>query len=369
MMRAILLNPGPVSLSQGVRGAAVASDLCHREAEYFDLQDRVRGKLAAVYQLDPAHWTAVIPGGSGTTALEAMVTSLVPREAALLVLENGVYGERLSRLAAIHGIAYEAIRHGWTDAWDLDRAASALAGRPFTHVAAVHHETTTGRLNPVGELLEICRHNGVGLLLDTVSSFGAEVIPFEQPALLACAAAPNKCLHGIPGAGFVLLRRSVLAGAVVPPRSLTLDLALWGEHQDRRSTPFTPAVNALMALDQALSELESAGGWQARHAHYHRLAEQVARQLAAVGVEALLPAAASSCALRAYRLPPGRDCAEIHDGLKQRGFVIYAGQGSLSRDMFRISTMGDISHYDMERLLAALEEIFTGSDTGRLPYQ
>ncbi len=360
-MRAILLNPGPVSISDGVRRAAVASDLCHREGEYFDLQDRVRGKLADVYQLDSASWIAVMLVGSGTTALEAMVTSLLPREARLLVLENGVYGERLSRLAEIHGIEHEPLRHGWPEAWDLPRVAAALASKAFTHVAAVHHETTTGRLNPVAELAQICARHGARLLLDTVASFGAEDIPFDSPAVLACAATANKCLHGIPGVCFVLLRRSDLARAVTPPRSLTLDLALWARHQQQRSTPFTPPVNALLALDQALSELQHAGGWKARHAGYHRLAESVARQLQALGVEALLPASASSCVLRAWRIPRGHDYQQVHDGLKRRGFVIYGGQGHLASEMFRISTMGDISHYDMERLLVALEDVFSST--------
>jgi len=362
-MRAILLNPGPVSISQGVRHAAVATDLCHRESEYFDLQDRVRSQLLEVYGLDAADWSAVLLTGSGTTALEAMVTSLLPRGARLLVIENGSYGERLRHLAEIHGIAHESLEHGWCDAWDLGRTASALARGEFTHVAAVHHETTTGRLNPAGELLRLCERHGVKLLLDAVSSFGAEFIPFDSSALQACAATANKCLHGIPGLCFVLLRRPALEDVVAPARSLTLDLALWDRHQRQRSTPFTPPVNALLALDCALGELDAAGGWPGRHAHYEQLAEQVAETLTAAGVQSVLPAGASSCVLRAYRLPRGFGYGRIHDGLKQRGFVIYAGQGSLSTEIFRVSTMGDISHYDMERLLAALEEVF-GSGSG-----
>jgi len=357
-MRAILLNPGPVSLSQGVRRAAVANDLCHREAEFFDLQDRVRDGLCKVYGLDGADWSAVMLAGSGTTALESMLASLLGRDARLLVLENGSYGERLSELARIHGIAHESIQFGWCNAWELERVSSALSGNAFTHVAAVHHETTTGRLNPVGELLRVCEQNGVRLLLDAVSSFGAEMIPFDSSALLACAATANKCLHGIPGLCFVLLGRSALESVVTPPRSLTLDLRLWSKHQDSRSTPFTPPVNAFLALDCALGELESAGGWKARHGHYCNLAQQVAGQMAEVGVECLLPPEVSSCVLRAYCLPPGWTYGRVHDGLKQRGFVVYAGQGNLARQIFRISTMGDISHYDMDRLLAALEEVF-----------
>jgi 2-aminoethylphosphonate-pyruvate transaminase len=358
-MRSILLNPGPVSLSEGVRRAATATDLCHREPEFFDLQDRVRSKLANVYSLDAHQWTAVLLGGSGTTALEAMLISLVPRSGKLLILENGVYGERLSRLAEIYGIACEKIQHGWTGPWDLDRVKTVLADNSFTHVAAVHHETTTGRLNPVAELARICQESESDLLLDTVSSFAAEAIPFDLPSLAACAVTANKCLHGIPGLCFVMVRQDRLDKAVNPPRSLTLDMKLWADHQSRQSTPFTPSVNAMLALDVALDEMERSGGWEARHARYVRLAGRVGNHLGSLGVESLLPASDTSCVLRAYRLGESRTYDTVHDALKQRGFIVYAGQGSMISEMFRVSTMGDISNYDMERLLAALQAVFT----------
>jgi 2-aminoethylphosphonate-pyruvate transaminase len=357
-MRFILLNPGPVSISDGVRKAAVATDLCHREPEYFLLQDRVREGLLDVYGCKPQQWAAVLLGGSGTTALESMLASLVPRDARLLVVANGVYGERIRRIAEIHGIESRTINHEWTDAVDFERITKALSGEDFTHVAAVHHETTTGRLNDVSRLADVCESHGSRLLLDTVSSFGAEAIPFESPALVACAATANKCLHGIPGACFVLSRREALESACEPPRGLYLHLPLWAVAQERQGTPFTPPVNSMLALDKALAELAEQGGWKGRHAKYRNLAGQVNRVLLAHGVPALLDPAESSCVLRAYRLPAGKTYAEIHDGLKQRGFVVYAGQGSFEDQMFRISTMGDISHYDMERLLAALSSVF-----------
>lgn len=358
-MRAILLNPGPVSLSEAVRKAAVSADLCHREPEYFQLQARVRRDLLGVYGCDGSDWAAVLLGGSGTTALEAMLATLPDRKARMLVIENGVYGERMARIAGIHGIEYEALQFGWTDAIDFARVEQSLSGGGFTHLAAVHHETTTGRLNDVARLAALCEQHGVGLLLDAVSSFGAEAIPFDSPALTACAATANKCLHGIPGLCFVLARRSALANAAQPPRSLYLDLTLWLGKQDQDSTPFTPPVNALLALDAAMEELRRHGGWKSRHAHYSKLAGRVRRALTARGVEALLPAADSSCVLVSYLIPDGMTYASIHDGLKQWGFVIYAGQGDLASRLFRISTMGDITHYDMERLLAAIESVFS----------
>jgi 2-aminoethylphosphonate-pyruvate transaminase len=357
-MQAILLNPGPVTLSEGVRKAAVSADLCHREPEFFDLQERVRAGLLQVYDCDPDVWSTVLLGGSGTTALEAMISSLAPPDSGLLVLENGVYGERLSHIAAIHGIDSRAVRHEWSEHWNMNRVAEMLAADEITHVAAVHHETTTGRLNPVAGLADLCTQHGKQLMLDSVSSFGAEPTPFESPALIACAATANKCLHGITGLCLVMCRKNALEGAPDPPRSLTLHLPLWARNQDRRSTPFTPSVNAILALDQALRELDKQGGWRGRHARYRKLAGMVANKLADYGVDAILPEQDSSCVLRSYRLPGGSSYEQVHDALKQHGFVIYAGQGSLETEMFRISTMGDISNYDMNRLLAALEATF-----------
>jgi len=359
-MRSILLNPGPVSLSQAVRKATVSDDLCHREPEYFRLQDRVRQGLLDVYGCDASEWTSILLGGSGTTALEAMLASLLPRDARLLVIENGVYGERISKIAQIHSIESESVEHAWTDAVDLEKVEKLLSEGGFTHLAAVHHETTTGRLNDIERLTGLCEQHSVELLLDAVSSFGAEDIPFQSAALSACAVTANKCLHGIPGLCFVVCRKSALQNAVEPPRSLYLHLPLWAEKQDRQSTPFTPPVNGLLALNAALRELEEKGGWRARHARYSRLAGQVKRELSGLGVEAMLEEGESSCVLNAYLIPDGNSYQAIHDGLKQWGFVIYAGQGGLEEEMFRISTMGDITRYDMERLLAALSSVFKG---------
>ena len=357
-MKTILLNPGPVTLSEGVRVAAMAADLCHREPEFLDLQSQVIAGLLAVYGCDPATWRAVTLGGSGTSAMEAMLCSLLPGGARLLVLENGVYGERLARIAAVHGIDCVSLRQPWGAAIDLDAVAAQLESGGFTHLAMVHHETTTGRLNPVEAVADLCARHGLRLLLDAVSSFGAEAIPFEHPALEACAGTANKCLHGIPGLAFVLCRAAALGGGL--RRSLSLHLPDWADRQQAGSTPYTPAVNAVLALRQALRELAAQGGWQARRARYLELADAVRACLAKLGVEPWLPAADSSCVLRSYRLPEGVDYNTVHAALKRDGFIIYEGQGGLAREMFRISTMGDIGDDDLVRLQTSLASVFGG---------
>jgi len=353
-MRFILLNPGPVSLSEGVRRAVTRVDLCHREPEYFELQDKVIRGLLDIYSCDPEQWTSVLIGGSGTSAMEAMMASLLPQDTRLLVLENGVYGERLSRIAKIYGIPNQPLKAAWGDAIDLDALDNLLASGEYSHVAAVHHETTTGRLNPVNEIASLCTTHGIQLLLDAVSSFAAESIPFEEPSLQAIAATANKCLHGIPGLAMVLCRRDALEQDI-EPRSLSLHLPAWAEQQARQSTPFTPAVNAVLGLTQALEELARQGGWKARRSRYRKLATRVANTLGELGVHEWIAAEDSSCVLRSYHLPATLTYTELHDGLKQQGFIIYAGQGELAAKLFRISTMGEISDYDMARLEQALQ--------------
>jgi len=358
-LESILLNPGPVSLSEGVRRAVTRVDLCHREPEFFDLQDQLIAGLLDIYQCNAEQWAAVLIGGSGTSALEAMIASLIPPGAHVLVLENGVYGERLSRISEIYGIRRQSLTTAWGQDIDLELVSGLLASGEFTHVLCVHHETTTGLLNPVEDIAAVCEKHGVQLLLDAVSSFAAESIPFRSAALQAIAATANKCLHGIPGLAMVLCRREALRQEF-DQRSLSLSLQGWADHQARRSTPFTPPVNALLGLCQALKELDAQGGWKARRARYRKLAGQVAATLRALGVKPWLAQEKSSCVLRSYHLPAGLTYNELHDGLKQHGFVIYAGQGDLAAELFRISTMGEISDYDMVRLERALQSVITG---------
>jgi len=354
----LLLNPGPVTLTERVRRSLLQPDLCHRESEFFDLQDEARSRLLRPYALDPAQWSAVLLTGSGTAAVESMIVSLVPEQGRVLVVENGVYGERIAQICARYRIEHERLVGSWMEAPDLRAIAARLdaaGGAPFTHVAIVHHETTTGRLNNLAAVSELCRARDLRLLVDGVSSFGAEQIDFADRSLAGVAATANKCLHGVPGVAFVIARRDALAQAV--GRAYYLDLGRLGQLQDQRNTPFTPAVHAYYALVEALREFEEQGGRQARYRQYAALAEQARAGLAKIGIEAVLPPEESSVVLRAYGLPAGLTYARLHDELKAGGFVIYAGQGDLSRTLFRISTMGNLTRTDIDRLLTCFEKL------------
>ncbi|MFO1436030.1 MAG: 2-aminoethylphosphonate aminotransferase [Gammaproteobacteria bacterium] len=356
----LLLNPGPVTLSARVRAALTGPDLCHREPEFAQLQTRIREQLLRVYNLDPTRYAAIVVTGSGTSAMEAMVSSLGPAHSKMLVIENGVYGERLSKIAAIHRIPTVVNSLTWGEEIDTARLRLLLdEHQDVTHLALVHHETTTGRLNQLESIARLCAERKIYLLLDAVSSFGAEELHFDDWNITACAATANKCLHGVPGTSFVIARRDALQQEDLPQRSLYLDLATYCREQDKGGTPFTQSVQTFYALDAALQEFTEQGGWRARHARYRALAEQVRTGLVQLGVRPLLPDDASSVVLNAYHLPANLSYERLHDHLKTHGFVIYSGQGSFAKSIFRISTLGEIAAADIDRLLTAFRALLT----------
>jgi len=348
----ILLSPGPVTLTDRVRKALLREDICHREVEFAELTLDIKSRLAEVYLEAGDRFDPILLTGSGTCAVEAMLSSLAPKRRKTLVLANGVYGERMAAMLQAQGKPIELVRSAWLAPIDLDRAESLLAaGSEISHVAAVHNETTTGRLNDLPVLGALCVRHDRALLLDAVSSFGGEAIDFEGWNLQATASTANKCLHGVPGMAFVMVDRSALREGST--RSNTLYLDLFRYHGEQRSgfSPFTQSVHAAFALQEALRELSEGGGWRARNRRYGELSRAIRGGLADLGVEALLDAESCSSMISSFRLPSGRSYGDLHDALREAGFVIYAGQGDLAQSIFRLCNMGDVRDEDLQRLL------------------
>jgi 2-aminoethylphosphonate-pyruvate transaminase len=360
----VLLNPGPANTSRSVREALVMPDLCHREPEFFEMMRECRDRLVRLAGC-AERFAAVLFTGSGTAAVEAAVCSAVPRDRALLIVNNGVYGDRLTRIARVHGIRTEVLRYDVTTPVPPSDVEAALRARPdVSHVAVVHHETTTGLLNPVMDVARIAGRSSRRVLIDAMSSLFGERLDVDADGVDYVMASANKCLQGVPGIAFVLGRRSALDGlANEPPRSVYLDLHGHYTAQERDNTPFTPAVQVLHAMRQALLELESEGV-ERRIARYADNAIVLRRGMAALGFEILVPEGARSNILTTFRLLPGLAYDPLHDAMKRRGYIIYAGQGDIRTYAFRVSNMGTLTPRDMEGVVdafrASLSELSVG---------
>ena len=352
----ILLNPGPVNVSPRVREALARDDLCHREPECEELLARIRARLLAAFA--PAGgFTAVLLTGSGTAALEMAVTSVLSERGRLVVVANGVYGERMAAMAAAASLPHTVVEGDWLSPPDLTVVEQAIRQPDVEAVAVVHHETTTGLLNPVARVGRLARERGKLLLVDSVSGLGGDRLDLEEVGADLVVGTAGKCIQAFPGMAFVLVRESALSRlAAHPRRSLYLSLPIHHEAQRRGSVPFTPAVQLAYALDEALAELLEEGV-AARIARYGAAAALLRTGFARLSLSCLLPPDLRSNSITALRLPPGRDYPSLHDGLKARGFVVYEGQGRLARDVFRVANMGQLTQADFVRFLDALAAV------------
>ncbi len=350
----ILLNPGPVNVSQRVTDAMARGDLCHREPEFSDLLDSVRRKLVRAF-VPRGDWVAVPLTGSGTLALEAAVSSAVSVGRKMLVVDNGVYGARIREMAETHGIDTVALEWPWTERAEPERIAEALANDPDIEVVAVvHHETTTGLRNPIEAIGRVVRDAERVLLVDSISGLAGDPIDLEAWGVGICVGVANKCIQGIPGIGFVLARRAEIERmAKIPQRTVYLHLPRHFAAHEKRTVPFTAAVQVLYALDEALDELleETVAG---RVDRYARAARQLRAGFEGLGLEVLLPEEWRSNSITTLQLPAGATYASLHDALKQDGFVIYEGQGRLGSTAFRVANMGALAPADFDRFIECL---------------
>lgn len=351
----LLLTPGPLTTNPAVRGA-MQRDWGSRDPAFIALTAELRTRLVGVAHGEASH-VAVPIQGSGTYVLEAAVATLVGPGHTLLVLINGAYGERMAEIARRMGRTVEVLRWEETQPVDPATVAATLAANPgVTHVAAVHCETTTGILNPLAEVASVVAAAGRLLIVDAMSSFGALPIDLRHMRATAVLASSNKCLEGTPGVGFALVERAVLEGCKGRSPSVSLDLhAQWLGFEGNGQWRFTPPVQVVAAMVEALRLLEAEGGPAARLRRYEANLEMLLQGTAALGISLYLHRSLQAPIIATFRAPthPAYRFQAFYDALARRGFVIYPGKLTQG-ESFRIGCIGAVAPEDFQRLAQAL---------------
>ena len=360
MKRLVLLNPGPINVTERVQKALWRGDLCHREEESSRLMGQIRRKLTEAFGINQ-EYTAVLISGSGTAALEMSISSSLSPGKSILVIQNGVYGERIAKIAEIYQFKKHVLNYPWGQPPRLEDIDKALNDFPDIEVIAmVHHETTTGLLNPLEKVGELAHKYEKRFLADCISSLGGDRIVFDSACPDFIAGTANKCLHGLPGVSFVLFRKKELCWLnKMPARSLYLNLFAHHGAQEAGDMLFTPAIQVHYALDEALDELQEETV-QKRIERYKNNASLLRKGFQDIGLAFLVPEGMRSNCLTSLKLPEGISYNWLHDRLKENGFIIYAGQGNFNEKIFRVANMGDIRKEEFEQFLEVLKECFSG---------
>jgi len=351
----ILLTPGPLSTSKSVR-AAMLRDWCTWDADYNEaIVQNIRRRLIGIATSKVDDYTAVLIQGSGSFAVEATIGST---KGTLLIIANGVYGQRIIRMAdvlKIDHIDYVLPEISAPDPVELDQMLQLH--RQVSHVVLVHCETTTGMLNPLAEIASVVKQHNKLLIVDAMSSFGGIPMDVDELGIDMLISSSNKCIQGVPGFGYVIARRSALAGCEGQARSLCLDLYdQWKEMEAGGKWRYTSPTHVVRAFYQALDELEAEGGVALRHARYVDNQQLLVDGMAELGFQALLPRQLQSPIITSFLYPETDfNFSDFYQQMKGRGFVLYPGKISQA-DTFRIGNIGEVYPADIRRLLAIIEE-------------
>ncbi|WP_420213830.1 2-aminoethylphosphonate--pyruvate transaminase [Janthinobacterium fluminis] len=354
----LLLTPGPLVTSARTKNAML-HDWGSWDGDFNALTRRVGERLLAIID-GQSDYVCVPLQGSGTFAVEAAIGSLLPPAGKLLVLSNGAYGKRMAQLTATMGRRVETADFGETAPVDPAVLRQRLEDDPeISHVGVIHCETSTGILNPIEAIARMVAAAGRKLIIDSMSGFGAlplssKTVPFE-----AVIGSSNKCLEGVPGMGFVLVRREALEQAAGRSHSLSLDLyEQWRYMQKTGQWRYTPPTHVVAAFDAALAQYEEEGGGPARLARYSNNCATLIAALQAIGLRSFLPAQIQAPIIVTVHAPrhPAWNFGEFYARVKAHGVLLYPGKLT-AVDTFRVGCIGAIDAADIARGVDAIARV------------
>ena len=354
----LLLTPGPLSTSNTVK-QAMLKDWCTWDDDYnIEIVQAIRAKLTSLAS-NTDDFTSVLMQGSGTASVESALGSLIKNTDKLLIINNGAYGKRIDEIANYLNINAIVLNLNETQLPNMAEVEEQLqAHSDITHIAMVHCETTTGMLNPVAEMGALAKKYHKTFILDAMSSFGGIELDMAELNIDVLISSANKCIQGVPGFGFVIVKKAIIEKCQGIARSLSLDLyAQWKTMEDHNGKwRFTSPTHVVRAFYQALLELEEEGGVTARYNRYKENQQRLVDGMHALGFETLLAKELHSPIITSFYSPTSNkyNFALFYSALKEQGFVIYPGKVS-DADCFRIGNIGEIYPDDITRLLSAIK--------------
>lgn len=353
----ILLTPGPLTTTLRTK-LAMLKDWGSWDADFNAVTAGVRKSLLDIVQGHDTH--VVVPlQGSGTFSVEAAVATLVPKNGHVLVPDNGAYCKRAGKLSQMMGRKATMLPCPEDAPISVAAVEAALrADASITHVILIHCETGTGVENPLAEVAALCERHGRGLIVDAMSSFAALPIDARKVRFDALIAASGKCLEGVPGMGFVFIRKAVLDASAGNSQSLAMDLHDQHVYMEKTGQwRFTPPTHVVVALAEAVRQFEEEGGQPARLARYTDNCRALVNGMAALGFKPLLKPEVQAPIIVTFHAPAHAryDFKAFYAGAKQRGFILYPGKLT-QIETFRVGCIGAIGRNEMGQAVQAVAD-------------
>jgi alanine-glyoxylate transaminase/serine-glyoxylate transaminase/serine-pyruvate transaminase len=358
----LLLGPGPSPVAARVMRAMAAPVLSHLDPEMMGILDDIRARLGRVFKARDDAFSFAI-SGTGTSGMEAAVANLTRPGTRAVAVVTGYFGDRLAQMLQRYGAVVTRVDGEWGRACDPARLESALKGGGADLVAMVHAETSTGVLNPVGELCRLAAAQGAATIVDAVTSLGAHPVDAAEwgaDAVYSCTQKGLGAPSGLAPMTFSQRARDfrLREGNDSSSRSFYFDLKLLEDYWLNRKYHHTISAPLVYALREALVAVEEEGlepRWRRHHANHVALVEA----LATLGLELLPPADERLWSLNAVKVPAGVDEGAIRKRLLDEFDIeIGAGLGPLAGKIWRVGLMGSGSTGEnITRLTSALASL------------
>ena len=351
----ILLTPGPLTTSLRTK-LAMLSDWGSWDADFIAVTAKVRKSLIAIIHGEGVY--EVVPlQGSGTFSVEAAVASVVPRDGHVLVMDNGAYCKRAAKLTSLMGRKCTSINFADNEPISASVLEAKLkADSSISHVLMIHCETGAGVLNPLQAIADVCSQYSKGLIVDAMSSFAALEIDTRKMKFDALIAASGKCLEGVPGMGFVFIRKEVLPACEGLSQSLAMDLYDQYVYMEKTGQwRFTPPTHVVVALAEAIAQFEEEGGQVVRLQRYTDNCEALITGMGKLGFKPFLPAEIQTPIIVTFHAPadPRYNFKVFYEAAKAHGFLLYPGKLT-EIETFRVGCIGAIDTHDINQAVHAV---------------
>jgi predicted phosphoserine aminotransferase len=347
-----LFIPGPIEVRPDVLAAQARPMIGHRSPEYVALHAGILPKLRPLFG---TAGRVFVVTASGSGLQEAAIRNCVERRCLCLV--NGAFGARWHQIALANGKEADALEIPWGVAIRPEQVEEKLQAGNYEAVTVVFNETSTGLLNPVPEIASVVQqHDGVLLLVDTVSAAAGVEIRADEWGLDVCLTSSQKALALPPGLALCSVSdRAMERAKTVANRGWYFDFLQYEKYAAKNHTPATPAVSLMQALDTQLDAI-GAEGWEARFARHRRLMQQMHRWVEANGFDFFAEAGYRSPTVTAVSNTRGVDVGALNRYLRGRGMLISDGYGQLKGQTFRVAHMGDATEAELSILLDTISE-------------
>ena len=333
--------------------AALARPIVHHRAPDFEpIFKAAREGLQYVFR---TQWPVVPLVSSGTGGMEAAATSLLSAGDKALAIEAGKFGERWGKICKAYGINCLVEKVEWGTSPSPELIEKLLSANPDAKAVFVTHcETSTGTLADVEGIAKVVAKTNAVLVVDAISSMGAEPLETEKWGIDVVVTGSQKALMMPPGMAFVSI--SPKAEAIInakPATNFYFNLKTALKSLAENTTPWTGAVSMIMALNAAVDMIKKAGieNIWARH---KRCAEAIRKGCEALGLSLYSKSPAN--VVVALNVPEGAEAGKITKTMRDAfGMTITGGQDQIKGKIIRIAALGFVEEFDVLALVGGIE--------------